>query len=126
MARYKHIDTSPRFLAVDFERQLLPSTFELALNHLIDHQLDLTGFDARYQNDRTGASAYPPGMLLKVVLFAYSQDVRFCAVRWNDGLGVNFNELAVRVRLRHRSTLIFDALKMKLDGFLNKLQHLLP
>ena len=24
MARYKHIDTSPRFLAVDLRRQLLP------------------------------------------------------------------------------------------------------
>lgn len=27
MARYKHIDTSPRFLAVDLQRQLLPGTF---------------------------------------------------------------------------------------------------
>jgi transposase len=73
MARYKHIDTSPRFLAVDLERQLLPGTFEHALNHLIDRELDLSGFDSRYRNDRTGAAAYPPGMLLKVVLFAYSR-----------------------------------------------------
>lgn len=72
MARYKHIDTSPRFLAVDLQRQLLPGTFEHAMNHLIDHELDLTGFDTRYGNDVTGASAYPPAMLLKVVLFAYS------------------------------------------------------
>jgi hypothetical protein len=28
MAHYKHIDTSPRFLAVDLDRQLLPGTFE--------------------------------------------------------------------------------------------------
>ncbi len=48
MARYKHIDTSPRFIAVDLERQLLPGTFEHALNYLIDHDVDLTGFDARY------------------------------------------------------------------------------
>jgi len=73
MARYKHIDTSPRFLAVDLERQLLPGTFEHALNYLIDHESDLTGFDARYCNDLTGAAAYPPAMLLKVVLFAYSR-----------------------------------------------------
>jgi transposase len=75
MARYKPIDTSPRFLAVDLERQLLPGTFEHALNHLIDRELDLSGFDARYRNDLTGASAYPPAMLLKVVLFAYSQGI---------------------------------------------------
>jgi hypothetical protein len=31
MARYKHIDTSPRFLAVDLQRQLLPGTFEHGL-----------------------------------------------------------------------------------------------
>jgi len=75
MARYKHIDTSPRFLAVDLQRQLLPGTFEHALNHLIDHELDLSSFDARFKNDVTGAAAYPPAMLLKVVLFAYSQSI---------------------------------------------------
>jgi hypothetical protein len=30
MARYKPIDTSPRFIAVDLERHLLPGTFEHA------------------------------------------------------------------------------------------------
>jgi len=75
MARYKHIDTSPRFLAVDLQRQLLPGTFEHALNHLLDHELDLSGFDTRFSNDATGAAAYPPAMLLKIVLFAYSQGI---------------------------------------------------
>lgn len=75
MARYKHIDTSPRFLAVDLHRQLLPGTFEHALNHLLDHALDLSTFDTRFNNDTTGATAYPPAMLLKVVLFAYSQGI---------------------------------------------------
>ncbi|WP_211097432.1 hypothetical protein [Herbaspirillum sp. ST 5-3] len=60
MARYKHIDTSPRFLPVDLARQLLPGTFEHALNHLLDHEMDLSSFDARFRNDDTGASAYPP------------------------------------------------------------------
>jgi transposase len=75
MARYKHIDTSPRFLAVDLQLQLLPGSLEHALNHLIDHEIDLSGFDARFGNDATGAAAYPPAMLLKVVLFAYSQGI---------------------------------------------------
>lgn len=75
MARYKHIDTSPRFLAVDLQRQLLPGTFEHAMNHLIDHELDLSGFDSRFCNDVTGAAAYPPAMLLKVILFAYSRGI---------------------------------------------------
>jgi len=75
MARYKHIDSSPRLIAVDLERQLLPGTFEQALNYLVDHELDLRRFDARYKNDLTGAAAYPPAMLLKVVLFAYSRGI---------------------------------------------------
>lgn len=73
MARFKHIDTSPRFLVVDLERQLVPGTFEYALHHLIEHELDLAHFNVRYRNDASGATAYPPAMLLKVVLFAYSR-----------------------------------------------------
>jgi transposase len=75
MARYKYIDTNPRFLAVDLARQLLPGTFEHALHHLLEHEIDLAHFDARFRNDETGAPAYPPAMLLKVVLFAYSQGI---------------------------------------------------
>ena len=75
MARYKTIDTRPRFLALDLAAQLLPGTFEHALNHLLDHEIDLSGFDARFNNDDTGASAYPPGMLLKGVLLAYSRGI---------------------------------------------------
>ena len=75
MARYKTIDTSPRFIALDLERQLLPGTFEHALNHLLDHEIDVSALDAHYRNDVTGASAYPPATLLKLVLFAYSQGI---------------------------------------------------
>ena len=75
MARYKTIDTSPRFLPVDLSHQLLPGTFEHALNHLLDHELDLSGLDARFCNDLTGAPAYPPSVLLKLILFAYSRGV---------------------------------------------------
>jgi transposase len=75
MARYKDVDTQPRFLPIDLARQLQPGTFEHALSHLLDEELDLSGFDARFCNDATGASAYPPALLLKVVLFAYSRGI---------------------------------------------------
>ena len=75
MARYKAIDTSPRFLAVDLEKQLLPGSFEHAVHHLLEHEFDLSLFDPRYRNDQSGACAYPPGMLLKVILCAYAQGV---------------------------------------------------
>lgn len=75
MARYKHIATDPKFLPVDLARQLLPGTFEHALDYLIDHELDLQGFDTHYRNDETGAPAYPPPVLLKVILAAYAHGV---------------------------------------------------
>ena len=75
MARYKTIDTSPKFLPVVLSEQLLPGTFEHALNHLLDHELDLRSLDSRFSNDATGAPAYPPALLLKVILFAYSRGI---------------------------------------------------
>lgn len=75
MARYKHIDTQPRLVPIDLSRQFLPGTFEHAVNHLLDHAIDLAGFDERFRNDETGAPAYPPALLLKVVLVAYAHGV---------------------------------------------------
>ncbi len=43
------------------------------MDYLLDHEIDLTSFDKRYINDENGAPAYPPRILLKVVLFAYSK-----------------------------------------------------
>lgn len=45
------------------------------MGQLIDHELDLSAFDGCYQNDETGAPAYDPRLLLKVVLFAYSRGI---------------------------------------------------
>lgn len=75
MARYKYIDTNPRFLPVDLAKQLLPGTFEHAVHHLLEHTIDLSAFDARFHNDATGATAYPPRMLLQVVLCAYAHGI---------------------------------------------------
>jgi transposase len=75
MARFKQIDMSPRLLAVDFGRQVLPGSFEYALSYLIDHEVDLSAFEARFGNDEVGAPAYSPAVLLKVVLLAYSKGI---------------------------------------------------
>ncbi len=75
MARYKYIDTNPRFLPVDLAKQLLPGTFEHAVHHLLEHTIDLSAFDIRFHNDVTGATAYPPSMLLQVVLCAYAHGI---------------------------------------------------
>ena len=76
MARYKPYSYGQgKFIPVFFSEQILPGTFEFALNQLIDHKLDLSLFDARFRNDDTGAPAYDPRILLKVILFAYSRGI---------------------------------------------------
>lgn len=76
MARYKTYNYAQmKMVAVSYERQILPGTFEHTLNHLIDHGIDLAPFAARYVNDETGAPAYDPAILLKVILYAYSRGV---------------------------------------------------
>lgn len=61
MARNKEIVTSPRLLAMDLERQLIPGSFVHALRRQVERDLDLSAFDAGYANDQAGAAAYPPG-----------------------------------------------------------------
>src|SRR3954470_9529123 len=51
MPRFKVVDYSPRFLPVDLSRQLLPGTFEFALHHLLEHEIDLSDIESRYCND---------------------------------------------------------------------------
>jgi transposase len=75
VARYKLIDRSPRFLPIVLESQLIPGSFEHALDVLIDTEIDLSRLAARFCNDATGAPAYDPAVMLKIVLLAYSRGV---------------------------------------------------
>jgi transposase len=73
MARYKVVDRNPKFIPVVLDAQIQPGSFEYALDYLVDHELDLSALHARYNNDTTGAPAYDPAVLLKIVLLAYSR-----------------------------------------------------
>ena len=75
MARYKSIHKGLKLLPVDFDRQVIPGSFEHALCHLVDNELDLASFHARYKNDDTGASAFDPAVLIKIALLAYSRGI---------------------------------------------------
>jgi transposase len=75
VARYKPVDRSPRFVAVDPAAQILPGSFEHALCMLIDEELELDAFEARFKNDAVGAPGYDPAVLLKIVLLAYSKGI---------------------------------------------------
>ncbi len=76
MAKYKKVDYSQgKFIPISFDKQILPGTFEHTLHYLIDEEIDLSIFDSKYQNDETGAPAYDPAILLKIILYAYSRGI---------------------------------------------------
>ena len=61
MANYKPVlSCQNKFIPIDFSEQILPGTFEYALCYIVEHKLDLSGFDEWYDNDKTGAAAYLP------------------------------------------------------------------
>jgi transposase len=76
MARYKEYSyEQTKLIPIAFSRQILLGTFEYTLNHLIDNEFDLSFFEQRYHNDETGAPAYDPAILLKIILYAYSRGI---------------------------------------------------
>jgi transposase len=75
MARYKAVDRSPRFLPISLEAQLMVGSFEHALDVLIDEELEVSAFERWYCNDETGAPAYDPAVMLKIVLLGYSKGI---------------------------------------------------
>jgi len=76
MARYKDYDYSQgKFIPIHFDKQKIPGTFEHTLHYLINNEIDLSVFDLRYRNDETGALAYDPAILLKIILYAYSRGI---------------------------------------------------
>lgn len=76
MARYKkYCYDQGKLLSVHFYKQIVEGTFEYTLSYLIDNEVDLDPFDRKYKNDDTGAPAYDPAILLKIILFAYSRGI---------------------------------------------------
>ena len=69
MANYRlDLSCQSMLIPVDFSLQVLPGTFEYALSHIVDKHLDLTPFDDWYNNDKGGAAAYPPSVMLKIII----------------------------------------------------------
>ena len=76
MARYKSYDVNQvTLIPVSFPDQILPGSFEHALNEIVDEHIDLRPFEARYQNDDTGCLAYDPAILLKIVVYGYYKGI---------------------------------------------------
>ena len=76
MPRFKAYDyDQDKLIPIRFSKQIVPGTFEYTLNYLIDEVVDVTVFYPRYRNEETGAPAFDPALLLKIVLYAYARGI---------------------------------------------------
>src|SRR5215207_5896333 len=74
MAKFKPLNENQLvMLPISLQDQLVPGTLEHTISQVVDKHLDLSVFDARYNNDETGAAAIHPKILLKVILLAYAR-----------------------------------------------------
>ena len=74
MAKFKPLNENQLvMLPISLQDQLVPETLEHTISELVEKHLDLSVFDARYNNDETGAAAIHPKILLKVILLAYAR-----------------------------------------------------
>jgi len=76
MPKYRYTDVAAgqgMFIEINFKEQLLSGTFECMLNKIIGKEIDISIFDKKYKNDLTGASAIPPAVLLKLIIYGYSK-----------------------------------------------------
>ena len=73
MARFKsNEEDQGMFLPINLKKQLIPGTFEHTSNLVID-KIDLSVIESKYKNDETGAKAYAPRLLLKIIINAYAK-----------------------------------------------------
>jgi len=75
MPHYRGNERQDLMIPVCLQDQLVPGTIEHAIDWIIDHEIDVGGFDTAYANDDGGRPAYDPRALLKVILFAYSKGI---------------------------------------------------
>ena len=60
-------------IPMDFSAPVMPGSFEFALCHLVDRELDLSAICERFCNDVGGALVLDQAVLRKVVLLGYSR-----------------------------------------------------
>lgn len=76
MAKYKPYNYDQMvMIPINLKEQLEPGTLEYAIHELVEKKIDTSIFEERFENDETGAPAFSPKILLKIILFAYSRGI---------------------------------------------------
>jgi transposase len=76
MPRFKDCNyKQTKMIPVCLEDQITEGTLEFAVHYLLEHEINLSIFDQKFNNDETGCPAYDPKILLKIILFGYSRGI---------------------------------------------------
>lgn len=76
MAKYKPYSYEQGvMIPINFNTQIIEGTIEHTIHWLVDNKINLSQFDTKYNNDTTGARAYDPAVMLKIVLYAYFRGI---------------------------------------------------
>ncbi|WP_236797403.1 transposase [Aliivibrio fischeri] len=71
MANYKRDNSKQNmFVPIMIDEQLIPSTIEYTIAHIVDNYLDLSSFDLVFSNNNAGTTVYPPSIMLKIIFYA--------------------------------------------------------
>ena len=74
MAKHQHYDYNQAVIAPIFlGDQLVPGTLEYAIHYIVEERLNMSVFDKRYKNDKTGRKSIDPKLLMKIILYGYSR-----------------------------------------------------
>lgn len=82
-------------VVINFLDQLIPGTFEHAIHHLVENNIDISVYFSAYKNEKNGRPAYDPSILLKIILFAYSKGITSSReIEWNCKTNIIFKALS--------------------------------
>ncbi len=62
-------------IPISYEKQIEAGISEYTIDYIVDNIIDTTKLERKYKNDETGAKAYSPKVLLKIVFLAYSRGI---------------------------------------------------
>ncbi|MCK9170119.1 MAG: transposase, partial [Treponema sp.] len=77
MPRYIHSDKEQDnlFIPLKLSDRIVDGTLASTIQYMVDTKIDMSIFDQKLRNDMTGRPAYNPRVLLKLILFAYSNGI---------------------------------------------------
>jgi len=76
MAKFKPYNPNQMLMIpITLKDQVEPGTLEYTIHELVEQKADISVFEKRFKNDETGAPAFHPKILLKIILFAYSRGI---------------------------------------------------